>query len=174
ARWSSADLFRGKVRPGLDRIYGVVPVAAASILPFGSADVKADIGALIQGPGGAPFVLERTTKHGSRMEPAAHVATRVFAEGTNAAGGVEAAPKFIALGASRDLLVVAQQNVLWGWRAANDKGAGTTTKIRVSNNSGWGDDIRGIGTFLRDARARPYNLYVLDPSEHKGLGALPA
>jgi hypothetical protein len=171
---ATVDPVRKDVQAGLDRIYGVAPVAAAAILPFGSADAKADIGAMIQGPGGAPFVLDRTTKAVYRIDPATHVATRVFAEGTNAAGGVEAAPKFLALGATRDLLVVDEQNVLWRWRPANDKGAGTTTKIRVSNNSGWGDDIRGIGTFLRDASAGLYNLYVVDPSEQQILVYYPA
>ena len=33
----------------------------------------------------------------------------------------------------------------------------------------WGDDIRGIGTFLRDASAGLYNLYVIDPSEEQIL-----
>jgi hypothetical protein len=171
---ATVDPVRKDVQAGLDRIYGVAPVAAAAILPFGSADAKADIGAMIQGPGGAPFVLDRTTKAVYRIDPATHVATRVFAEGTNAAGGVEAAPKFLALGATRDLLIVDEQNVLWRWRPANDKGAGTTTKIRVSNNSGWGDDIRGIGTFVRDASAGLYNLYVVDPSEQQVLVYYPA
>ena len=41
---------------------------------------------MIQGPDGAPFVLDRTTKSVYRIDPATR-ATRVFAAGTNAAGG---------------------------------------------------------------------------------------
>jgi hypothetical protein len=171
---STVDPVRADVEAGLDRIYNVVPVAGASILSFGSADVKADIGAMIAGPGGAPFVLDRTTKSIYRIDPATHVATRVFAEGVNAPGGTEAAPKFMALGATRDLLVVDAKNVLWRWRPANNKGAGTTTKIRVADNAGWGDDIRAIGTFLRDASAGLYNLYVVDPSAQQILVYYPA
>ena len=78
---ATVDPVRKDVEAGLDRIYGVVPVAAAAILPFGTADAKADIGAMIQGPGGAPFVLDRTTKSVYRIDPATHVATRVFARG---------------------------------------------------------------------------------------------
>ena len=138
-------------KAGLDRIYGVVPVAAATILPFGTADVKADIGAMIQGPGGVPFVLDRTTKSVYRIDPATHKSRRGSSRRARTRpAAIEAAPKFIALGATRDLLIVDEQNVLWRWRPANDKGAGTTTKIRVSNNSGWGDDIRGD----RDVPAR--------------------
>jgi hypothetical protein len=80
----------------------------------------------------------------------------------------------MALGAARDLLIVDEQNVLWRWRPANDQGAGTTTRVRVSDNAGWGDDIRAIGTFLRDASAGLYNLYVVDPSEEQILVYYPA
>jgi hypothetical protein len=171
---ATVDPVRRQVEAGLDRIYGVVPVAAASILPFGSADVKADIGAMVIGPGGAPFVLDRTTKAVYRIDPKTHLASRVFTQGTNAAGGTEAAPKLMALGATRDLLIVDTSNVLWRWRPANDKGAGTMTKVRVSDNAGWGDDIRAIGTFLRDPSAGLYNLYVVDPSAQQILVYYPA
>src|SRR5262245_16369388 len=129
---------------------------------------------MILGPGGAPFVLDRATKSVYRIDPATKTAALIFREGTNAAGGVEAAPKLMALGASRDLLIVDEQNVLWRWRPANDQGAGTTTRVRVSDSAGWGDDIRAIGTFLRDASAGLYNLYVVDPSEEQILVYYPA
>jgi hypothetical protein len=171
---STVDPIRREVEAGLDRIYGVVPVAATPIASFGSADVKADIQAMVIGPGGAPFVLDNTTKSVYRIDPATHVAAHMFAAGTNAAGGTEAAPKLLALGATRDLLIVDTSNVLWRWRPANDKGAGTMTKVRVSDNAGWGDDIRAIGTFLRDPTAGLYNLYVVDPSAQQILVYYPA
>jgi hypothetical protein len=80
----------------------------------------------------------------------------------------------MTLGAARDLLVVDENNVLWRWRPANDEGVGTTTRIRVSDNAGWGDDIRAIGTFLRDASAGLYNFYVVDPSEEQVLVYYPS
>ena len=59
---STVDPLREEVEAGLDRIYGVVPVAATQILPFGSPEQKADIGSLVLGPGGVPFILDRATK----------------------------------------------------------------------------------------------------------------
>jgi hypothetical protein len=171
---ATVDPVRKNVEADLDRIYNVVPVAATLIQAFGSADKKSDIAAMIQGPGGAPYIIDRTTKTVHRIDPATHTAPPVFREGIRAAGGVEAAPKMIALGATRDLLVVDEKNVLWRWRPANDKGAGTTAKIRVADNAGWGDDIRAIGTFLRDASAGLYNLYVVDPSAQQILVYYPA
>jgi hypothetical protein len=171
---STIKPFRDEAVAGLDRIYGVVPVAATVLRAFTGGDTTPDVGSMILGPGGAPFVLDRATKSVYRIDPATKVAALIFREGTNAAGGVEAAPKMMTLGASRDLLIVDEQNVLWRWRPANDKGAGTTTRVRVSDSAGWGDDIQAIGTFLRDASAGLYNLYVVDPSEEQILVYYPA
>jgi hypothetical protein len=166
--------YREEAEAGLDRIYNVVPVGASTVLQFRVTDPPTDVGSMIVGPGGAPFLLDRTTKSVYRIDTAKKTGQKIFAEGTNAAGGTEAAPKFITLGGSRDLLIVDEANVLWRWRPANDSGAGTTTRIRVSDNSGWGDDIRAIGTFLRDASAGLYNLYVVDPSAQQILVYYPA
>ncbi|HET9346564.1 MAG TPA: hypothetical protein VFO05_12775, partial [Candidatus Limnocylindrales bacterium] len=171
---STIKPYRDEAVAGLDRIYNVVPVAATSVLSFTGGETTPDVGSMILGPGSAPFVLDRTTKSVYRIDPATKTAALIFREGTNAAGGTEAAPKLMALGASRDLLIVDEQNVLWRWRPANDEGAGTTTRVRVSDSAGWGDDIRAIGTFLRDASAGLYNFYVVDPSEEQILVYYPA
>ena len=122
---------------------------------------------MILGPGGVPFVLDRATKSVYRIDFRTKTATAVFREGTKAAGTVEGAPKLMALGASRDLLIVDNANVLWRWRPADKEGAGTTTKVRVADSASWGDDIRAIGTFIRNSSAGLYNLYVVDPSEEQ-------
>jgi len=171
---TTIEPYRDEAEAGLDRIYGVVPVATNTILKFREADPPTDIGGLILGPGGAPFLLDRTTKTVFRIDTAKQTGQRIFAEGTNAAASTEAAPKFMTLGGTRDLLIVDTSNALWRWRPANDAGVGTTTKIRVSDNAGWGDDIRAIGTFLRDASAGLYNLYVVDPSAQQILVYYPA
>ncbi len=165
---------RKQAAAGLDRLYGVVPVAPATVISFADSEVPFDIGDMIIGPGGAPFVLDRATKSVYRIDLATKKATAVFREATKAAGGVEAAPKLIALGASRDLLVVDTANVLWRWRPSDEAGAGTTTKVRVSNAASWGDDIRAMGTFLRNASAGLYNLYIADPSENQIIYYQPA
>jgi hypothetical protein len=67
----------------------------------------------------------------------------------------------------RDLLILDAKNVLWRWRASNDAGRGTTTKVPVNGASQWGDDILGIGTYVRVPSRGLYNLYVVDPSEQQ-------
>jgi hypothetical protein len=170
----TTEPLREQVEAGLDRIYGVVPVQATQIRAFGTPEQKADIGGLILGPGGVPFVLDKATKAVYRIDTSTGSGGRVFADGTNTAGAVEAAPKLMTLGATRDLLIVDENNVLWRWRPANDEGVGTTTRTRVSDSAGWGDDIKAIGTFVRDASAGLYNFYVVDPSEEQILVYYPS
>jgi hypothetical protein len=165
---------RKQVSAGLDRLYGVVPVAPATVLSFADSEVPFDIGDVIQGPNGVPFVLDKATKSVYRIDFRTRKATAVFREGTKAQGSVEAAPKLLALGATRDLLVVDTANVLWRWRPLDKAGGGTTTKVRVSNGASWGDDIRAMGTFIRIVSAGLYNLYVVDPSEKQIIYYQPA
>jgi hypothetical protein len=152
---------------GLDRLYGVVPVAPVEIMSFAGGEVPFDVTDMILGPNGIPYVMDAATKTVYRISFREKTATAIFREGTKAAGSVEAAPKLMAFGGSRDLLIVDTANVLWRWRPADDAGAGTTTKVRVADSASWGDDIRAIGTFLRNASAGLYNLYVVDPSEEQ-------
>ena len=77
-----------------------------------------------------------------------------------------ATPKLLAVG-GRDLLILDTKNALWRWRASNDAGKGTTNRVNVNGASQWGNDILGVGTFLRDSVRGLYNLYVLDPSEQQ-------
>ena len=158
---------RKQATAGLDRLYGVVPVAAATVLSFETSEVPFDIADMVLGPNGVPYILDAATKSVYRIDLRAKTATAIFRDGTKAAGSVEATPKFIALGASRDLLVVDTANVLWRWRPADQAGTGTTTKVKVADSASWGDDIRAIGTFLRNASAGLYNFYVVDPSEEQ-------
>jgi hypothetical protein len=156
---------------GLDRLYKVVPVAAAKVATI----AKADIGDLILGPGSATFVIDRTTKSVIRIDPATHKANVVFRVGTKADGSTEGSPKFITLGAVRDLLIVDDKNVLWRWRPADNTGKGTIKRVKVSTSASWGDDILAIGTFLKISKPDPlYNFYVVDPSQQQILAYAPA
>jgi hypothetical protein len=164
---------RDKAINGLDRIYGVVPIAPTSVVAFGGGDVAYDFGGLILGPDGAPFILDRATKRVYRVDSRAKKASIIIGEGTKAAGATAAAPKLMAVGA-RDLLILDANNVLWRWRPANNKGRGTLTRVRVEGSASWGSDVLAMGTFLRDPNAGLYNLYVLDPSEEQILRYSPA
>jgi hypothetical protein len=166
---STLNPVRKQTVAGLDRLYGVVPVAATTVVSFADSEVPFDISEMIMGPAGMPFVLDRATKTIFRVDLGAKTATAVFRDGTKAAGTREGDPKLMTLGASRDLLVADAGNTLWRWRPSDKAGAGTTTIVRVSNGASWGNDIVAIGTFIKNVSAGLYNLYVVDPSEEQIL-----
>ena len=165
---------RGQAVAGLDRLYKVVPVAAATILSFADSKVPFDIANAIVGPEGVPFVLDRGTASVYRVDLRTKKATAIYRQGTKISKVAEAAPKFIALGASRDVIIVAADNVVWRWRPSDKAGNGTIVKVRVSDSASWGDDIRAIGTFLKSASEGLYNLYAVDPSAQQILLYSPA
>jgi hypothetical protein len=171
---STIGPLRKQAQDGLDRLYGVKPVAPATIISFADSEVPFDIGDMILGPGNVPYVLDRATKSIYRIDLGTRKAQLIYREGTKASGILEGAPKLMALGAARDLLVVDSANIMWRWRPADEAGNGTIIKVTVSNGASWGDDIRAIGTFLRVASTGLYNLYVVDPSEEQLVYYFPA
>src|SRR5690606_18611142 len=150
-----------------------VPVASRALVTMPENDPPISLAAMIEGPDGSPYVLDTGTASVFRIDLARSAAQLIYRAGTQAAGGVEGAPRFLARGGP-DLLILDDQNVLWRWRPADDAGAGTITRVRVNDSASWGDDIRGIGTFLRNADAGLYNLYVIDPSAEQILAYAPA
>ncbi len=169
---ATTDPLRERAVAGLDRLYGVVDVGAASTFTFPD-DPAVDLAALIRGPDGAPYVLDRAGAAVFRIDLAERTAVAIFREGAKAAGAVEAAPRFITVGGP-DLLIVDASNAVWRWRPADAHGTGTTTLVRVQGAAEWGDDIRAVGTFLRDADTGLYNFYVVDPSAQQILAYAPA
>ncbi len=162
------DPLRAEVVAGLDRLYGVVPVETTDLFTFTpeeGADAF-DLTAMVRGPDDAPYVIDAATKAVYRVDLKRMRATNVVREGKKAGGTTVAEPKFLAVG-GRDLLILDSKNVLWRWRASDDAGKGTLTKVTVNGSTQWGDDITAIGTFLRDRERNLYNLYVVDPSEQQ-------
>ena len=138
---------------GLDRIYKAVTVNSSLLFSFEKSIPKADITAMVQGPDGVPYVLEKSTKSVYRVDVKGKKATLVIKNGTVASGIKAADPKMLAVGRP-DLLILDAKNVLWRWRPADAKGKGTLSRVQVNGASGWGTDIRAIGTFVREARRR--------------------
>ena len=66
AKVSAAVLapLRAKTIAGLDRLYGVIPVASVRLHTFKQTEGGAptDIGAMVQGPDGVPYVIDRATR----------------------------------------------------------------------------------------------------------------
>jgi hypothetical protein len=155
---------RAETIAGLDRLFRVVPVGAATILSTATAKVPLDIQAMILGPQSAPFILDKATSSVYRVDPRTKKAVVVYRWKDRAKGKVKGIPKLITT-AARDLIIVDDKNVVWRWRPSDEAGHGTTTLVRVAGAAGWGDDIAAVGTFLRSATEGLYNLYVVDPSE---------
>jgi hypothetical protein len=160
---------------GLDTLYGVVPVASSALFTFEPPEEgdPIDLQQIVRGPDGAPYVLDATTKTVYRIDLKNKKATAVLRSGQKAAGATAATPTHLAVG-GRDLLILDSKNVLWRWRASDDSGKGTLTRVRVNGATSWGDDIRALGTYLRIADQGLYNLYVIDPSEQQILAYSPA
>jgi hypothetical protein len=167
------DPLRAKTLGGLDRLFHVVPVAAATILSTASQKTPLDIGAMIMGPQGVPFILDRSTASVYRVDLRTKKATVVFRWKTHAKGEMEGVPRLITT-SLQNLVIVDDKNVVWRWRPADATGLrGTTTLIPVDGAPGWGNDVVAVGTFLKLASQNLYNLYVVDPSAQNILAYSP-
>jgi len=162
------DPVRAKVVALLDRACGMVDVTSTPLFTFKAAQGAApfDMRDMVRGADGAPYVMDSATKSVYRIDLKRKKATNIAKNGRTVGGTRMAVPKLLAMG-GRDLLILDTKNALWRWRASNDAGRGTTTRVNVNGASQWGSDILGIGTFLRDSVRGLYNLYVLDPSEQQ-------
>src|SRR6478672_5240676 len=171
---SRIDPLRRQVVAGLDRLWGVVPVASSDLVMFTvkQGEKPYDLQAMVRGPDGSPYVIDATTRSVFRIDLKRNRAQLVLRTGRTTAGPV-ASVRFLATG-GRDLLILDSKNVLFRWRAANDAGKGTLGVVTVNGARSWGVDVVAIGTFLRDTNRGLYNLYVVDPSEQQILVYYPA
>ncbi len=167
---------RTETTNGLDRLFQVSEVQAATVFNGAGQQVPFNLTALVRGPDGAPYILDTANKKVYRVDVAGHKVATILASGQSAAGGKVADPKLLAVGGP-DLLILDSKNNLWRWRPSDPQGhpgVGTTSKIAVNEAATWGPDILALGTFNRNADQGLYNLYVLDPSEQQILSYSPA
>jgi hypothetical protein len=164
---------RAEVIEGLDDLYGVVNVAPRTAFSFEGQEPPFDLAAMVLGPDGVPYVLDRATKTVYRVDLRAKKATPVVRSGATVGNAKVGDPKLLATGGP-DVVVVDSKNALWRWRPADSKGKGTLARIRVAESATWGADILALGTYVRNADDGLYNLYVLDPSEQQILRYSPA
>jgi hypothetical protein len=165
---SVVEPLRAQAVAGLDRLYGMVPVASTRLHTFKPAEgaPPIDLSAMVRGPDGVPYVIDRATKAVYRYSLKTKAATLVVKNGQKVKAGTVATPRYIAAG-GQDLLILDTKNVLWRWRPADDTGKGTLTKVMLEGAASLGDDIMGINTFLRPGTRGLYNLYIVDPSEQQ-------
>ena len=164
---------RAQARAGLDELYHMLAVNATQSFSFAAATPAVDLKSLVLGPDGAPYVLDAATKSVYRIDLKGGHAVVVAHDGQLVRGIRVDVPTFITEGGP-DLLILDAKNNLWRWRPADATGRGTIVKVIVRNSSGWGNDVRGIGTFLRSQAQGLYNLYVVDPSQKNILLYTPA
>ena len=99
-------------------------------MPFGTPEVRADIGSDHPRSGRRPVRPRQgdegrlPDRPGDEGRPA-----RLRARGRAPPARPRPPRSSSTLGASRDLLIVDEENVLWRWRPADDAGAGTTTRV---------------------------------------------
>jgi hypothetical protein len=167
---STLDPVRLRATAGLDRLYGVAEIATQTAFSFASQKPAFDLGGLVQGPDGAPYVLDRTTKAVYRISLQARKAVPIMKAGqVVASAGIKVGvPRYLTVGGP-DLLMLDDKNILWRWRPADDTGKGTLRRLPVQESATWGNDIMAIGTFVANFNAALYNLYVMDPSEQQIL-----
>ena len=164
---------RARVVSGLDRLWGMIDVVPAVEFSFEGQDPAFDLGGLVRGPDGAPYVLDRATATVYRVDLREKKASPVVRAGQAASGIKVGRPRFLAAG-GLDVLVLDDKNVLWRWRPTDARGKGTLARVRVDEATSWGADVTGIGAYVRRPEDGLYNLYVIDPSEQQILRYSPA
>jgi len=164
---------RDQVSSGLDRLFHVVEVADRTVYRFKPTDPARNLLSLVRGPDGQAYVMDRTAKAVFRIDTRTKKLTLVLKPGTRGAtGGTVATPKLLGVGGP-DLLVVDSKNVVWRWRPANSAGRGTLVRVIVHGSASWGNHVTAIGTFVKNASAGLYNLYVIDKSQQQILSYSP-
>lgn len=165
---------RSRVVAGLDQLFRMADVRDVVAFTLPDSTPPVDLRAMVPGPDGVPYVLDAGTKSVYRVDLKAGTATAVLRTGQAVAGGPNAAdPRLITVGGP-DLLILDANNALFRWRPADAKGKGTIARVKVTGASSWGQDVLAIGTYVRNANAGLYNLYVIDPSEQQILAYAPA
>ena len=156
---------RTQARAGLDRLYGVVPVASSPLFAFKAAEGAGppNLTAMVMGPDDNPYVIDAATASVYRIGLRTPAATLVVKNGMKTKYGTVATPRFLGAG-GQDLLILDSKNALWRWRPSDDTGKGTLTRVTLDGAASLGDDILGINTFDKPGRPGLYNLYVVDPS----------
>ena len=145
-------------------------------MPAEGAD-PIDLRAMVRGPDGAPYVIDRSTRVGLPGRPQGQARRRVVVRvGPEGSGGTTVAtPRFLGARRPGPAHPRRQERRCGAGGRPTTTGKGTLDPGQGQRaRASWGDDIRGIGTFLRDASAGLYNLYVVDPSEQQILAYSPA
>jgi hypothetical protein len=157
---------KSRVVAGLNRYYHAIVVDPRIILSFEQDELTA----LVLGPDGCAYVLDKSTDTVYRVDLAAKTRMPVLFKGKQVSGATVGSPILLATG-GQDVLVLDDKNVLWKWRPAigDTTGRGVPIKVRIDDAVNWGGEIRGIGTYVTNPNLGLYSIYVVDPTSQQIL-----
>jgi len=168
----TVQFYRSQVSAGLDQLYKTVQTSATTLVTMKKLDPAADLSSLVLGPDGAAYSIDRAAHTVVRFDLVRKTVSVVVREGAGGANGV-GDPWLLSTGGP-DVVIVDHNGGVWRWRPADKVGHGTLGLIVMNHSVTWGNDIRDVETYVHNADAGLYNLYVVDPSSKQILRYAPA
>jgi hypothetical protein len=164
---------RAQATETLNKIFLVSATAPIELFNFEAAGASVEIQAIVQGPDGLPYVIDKVTGAVYRIDAARGRATVVYQPGFDLFG-TRTGRALLLAASGPDLLVFDASSNLWRWRPSDGAGKGTLVKLRVRDGELWGSDVKAIVGFAADPGTGLYRLYVVDPSARQILRYQPA
>ena len=168
----TVQYYREQVKAGLDQLYQTVRTSAATLVTMKKLDPAADLSGLVLGPDGAAYTIDRAAHTVVRFDLAKKTAAVIVREGDGPGNGV-GDPWKLTVGGP-DVVIIDRNGGVWRWRPADRNGHGTLGLVVMNRSVTWGTDLTDVETFVQNADAGLYNLYVVDPSSRQILRYAPA
>ena len=170
---SRITALRAQATETLNKIFLVNTTAPITLFDFQAAGATIEIQAIVQGPDGLPYVIDKVTGAVYRIDAERGRATVVYQPGFDLYG-TRTGRALLLTAAGPDLVVFDTSSNLWRWRPSDGAGKGTLVKLRVRDGELWGSDVKAIIGFAADPGTGLYRLYVVDPSARQILRYQPA
>ena len=170
---SQITLLRTQATETLNKIFLVNNAAPIELFDFAAAGATVEIQAIVQGPDGLPYVIDKVSGAVYRIDAERGRATVVYQPGFDLYG-TRTGRALLLAASGPDLVVFDASSNLWRWRPSDGSGKGTLVKLRVRDGELWGSDIKAIVGFAADPGTGLYRLYVVDPSARQILRYQPA
>jgi len=164
---------RARATETLDKIFLVSATTPIELFNFEAAGATVEIQAIVQGPDGLPYVIDKVTGAVYRIDAGRGRATVVYQPGFDLFG-TRTGRALLLAASGPDLVVFDASSNLWRWRPSDGAGKGTLVKLRVRDGELWGSDVKAIVGFAADPGTGLYRLYVVDPSARQILRYQPA
>ena len=170
---SQITSLRTQATETLNKMFLVNTTSPIELFDFGAAGATVEIQAIVQGPDGLPYVIDKVTGAVYRIDAERGRATVVYQPGFDLYG-TRTGRALLLTAAGPDLVVFDASSNLWRWRPSDASGKGTLVKLRVRDGELWGSDVKAIVGFAADPGTGLYRLYVVDPSARQILRYQPA